>query len=323
MISIIVPIYNVADYLEEFFISLMNQTFTDFELIVIDDGSTDNSLQIIKKYAHNFKEFILIEQSNEGVSIARNIGLQRAQKDYVVFLDPDDYLHPNYIKRMLDISLEADSDVVVCKYKEFGDVLEIDKNDNFSSSNIKVRSGKYCCDEMLKMKIEGYLWNKMFKRTRLIENNFSFEAGRYIQDWFPVFKQFYYSNTVSFTEEVLYYYRQRESSTLHRKDVKKLHDSEHAVKLIVKFAHKNIFSKSLINGFIVHNLWNLEREKNKMFSNGHIEMSEFVFLEKELKSISKSQLLLSEKIPIKVKVKYILLLTKIVSVIPTRGIKSM
>lgn len=321
MISIIIPVYNVASYLEEFFISLMNQTFSNFELIIIDDGSTDSSLQIIKKYAHHFKEFILIEQSNKGVSIARNIGLQRASKDYVIFLDPDDYLNKNYLKRMLEISLKTDSDIVICNYKEFSDILEVNQNDNNSSPRIIKKSGEYCCNQMLKMNIEGYLWNKMFKRIQLIKNNFTFESGRYIQDWFPVFKQLYYSNNVSFTDEVLYYYRQRESSTLHRKEFKKLQDSEHAVKLIVNFAYRNNLPHTLINRFVVHNLWNLEREKNKMFFDNNRKLKSVNFLEKELKNISKLKILISKEIPLNIKFKYICLLTNIVPLIPTKGIK--
>ena len=91
-LSIIVPIYNVDKYLERCIQSILNQKYSNFELILINDGSTDNSINIFNKYVANNKNIILIDKLNEGVSIARNVGLEKASGEYVTFVDADDYV---------------------------------------------------------------------------------------------------------------------------------------------------------------------------------------------------------------------------------------
>ncbi|MDR3285838.1 MAG: glycosyltransferase, partial [Prevotellaceae bacterium] len=103
MFSVIVPLYNKAAYVEKAVQSIINQTFKEFELIIIDDGSTDNSLQVVKKLRTANHEFRIIEQQNSGVSTARNNGVKLAKYDYIAFLDADDWWAPTFLEEMKDL----------------------------------------------------------------------------------------------------------------------------------------------------------------------------------------------------------------------------
>ena len=106
-ISIIIPVYNSEKYLEECIISLLNQTLKECEFIFINDGSTDNSYNICKEYERKDGRIVLINQENRGVSTARNIGMTRAQGDYITFVDSDDYVDNKYIETLLSYALKT------------------------------------------------------------------------------------------------------------------------------------------------------------------------------------------------------------------------
>lgn len=113
-VSIIVPIYNVEMYLRGCLDSLLNQTFKDFEVIMVDDGATDSSGAIADEYAQKDERFSVIHQKNKGLSGARNTGLQVAKGDYISFLDSDDYFHPDFLKLMMKVAQNEQTDVVFC-----------------------------------------------------------------------------------------------------------------------------------------------------------------------------------------------------------------
>ncbi len=113
-VSIIVPIYNVEPYLRGCLDSLLNQTFKDFEVIMVDDGATDSSGTIADEYAKKDERFSVIHQKNKGLSGARNTGLQIAKGDYISFLDSDDYFHPDFLNLMMQVAQNEQTDVVFC-----------------------------------------------------------------------------------------------------------------------------------------------------------------------------------------------------------------
>ncbi len=112
-ISIIMPVYNKRSYLERSLDSVLNQDFSDYELIAIDDGSTDESLEILKKYASKDKRVNVIHTENQGVSHARNIGLDNANGEYITFVDADDEIKQNYLSSLYEKMQEIDTDVVI------------------------------------------------------------------------------------------------------------------------------------------------------------------------------------------------------------------
>ncbi|MBO1686304.1 glycosyltransferase family 2 protein [Clostridium butyricum] len=240
MISVIVPAYNVEKYIEECLLSLVNQTYKDIEIIIINDGSTDKTKEIIIEYQEKYKNITGYNQKNNGVSVARNLGLKIAKGEYVIFVDPDDYLDSTMIEKMHDKLKMTDSDLVICGHNVFYDenpnefmVNLINVDEDTVYTNVEV------LDMMLNLKVKGYVWDKLFRRKMLIENKFNFEKDRYVQDWLPIVKQVCFSKKISFVNEPLYYYRQRKTSTIYKKNKKLIEDYSHTVKEINYFLKSN------------------------------------------------------------------------------------
>ena len=118
LISIIVPVYNVEDYIKQCLDSILLQTYTNFEVIVVDDGSTDSSSEICDDFAKKDKRFNVIHKENGGVSKARNIALDNVNGSYVVFVDSDDVLPKDALKKMIDETIATNSEVSVSKFNE-------------------------------------------------------------------------------------------------------------------------------------------------------------------------------------------------------------
>ena len=124
--SIIIPVYNVEPYLRECLNSIINQTFQEFEIICIDDGSTDNSFSVLQEYAQKDKRFKIFRQENQGSGIARNYGINTAKGKYLVFVDPDDWVVQDYLEQLYDAFKESGADVELCNVSEVTDVSGYD-----------------------------------------------------------------------------------------------------------------------------------------------------------------------------------------------------
>ena len=115
-ISLIIPVYNVEKYLRRTLESVENQTFKNFEVIIVNDGSTDGSLEIIQEFVNKHDNFILVDQENSGVGMARNAGIKVSRGIYIAFLDSDDFLEPNYLKKLYFAAIKTGSDIVCCNF---------------------------------------------------------------------------------------------------------------------------------------------------------------------------------------------------------------
>ena len=129
-ISIIIPTYNVEKYIDKCFESIVNQTFKDFEVIVINDGSTDQTLRLIKEWEKQDSRFTVIDKTNEGVGKTRNLGLSIAKAPYVIFIDPDDYLHAQMLEKLYKEIKLSNASLAICEYY---DCFE-DSNETFRIS---------------------------------------------------------------------------------------------------------------------------------------------------------------------------------------------
>ena len=183
-VSIIIPVYNAEKYLEECIESVLNQKMQGIELIMIDDGSKDRSAIIMKEYMHQYPDVIrCIFQENRGQSAARNRGLEIAGGEYIVFVDSDDYIGPNYIKDLYDAAIENNADMVLCDYTkvdEEGNILKeyianyeekevripsyiscnrIIKYDLFQKYSIKYKEGVICEDIPAMLELEAVAQN--------------------------------------------------------------------------------------------------------------------------------------------------------------------
>lgn len=180
LVSVIVPIYNVASFLSGSLDSLVAQTFQDFEVILIDDGSTDDSGAIAEKYASDYERFFVIHQENRGLSGARNTGLNASRGKYIFFLDSDDYLHPKALEIMCRLAQESRADIVSADYVHTRDMYQTPFSP-LSLNNIQKSLSKHPLDSFLSgNNIKSNVWTKLYKASKL--KGLRFIEGIYFED---------------------------------------------------------------------------------------------------------------------------------------------
>lgn len=250
-VSIIVPVYNVEKYLEDCLKSIVNQIYRNIEVIIINDGSTDNSYKIIQKYKEKYNFIKVITQKNKGISESRNIGLKNAIGEFVLFVDSDDYLDSECIESAVSKINKDNSEMVIFNFTRVYDADISGENENVSLNldEEKVYSGKYIAIMMLKNLTQGYVWNKLFKRENLLSNNFKFEKGRTIEDIYPVFKEIINYEKVSYIPEYNYKYRQRKGSAIHTFNKSAKDDYVYAIDMVSKYSYKNNIEESIVEGY--------------------------------------------------------------------------
>lgn len=145
MVSIIVPIYNVEQYISKCIESILAQTYRDFELILVDDGSTDMCGKICDEYAKQDSRVHVIHQENKGVSAARNAGISLAKGEYIMFVDSDDFITENMLEKMHDCIAESGSDIAICGINNFLDGAETEDKSQMNDISTKTISGRDAC----------------------------------------------------------------------------------------------------------------------------------------------------------------------------------
>lgn len=214
--SIIIPAYNVEEYLEECVQSLLCQTYTNYEIIIIDDGSTDRTYAIGKQLASNNIKVKLFHQENQGVSIARNIGMQNANGEYYIFVDADDVVMPCYIETLVACIEKTEMGIIGFTSERDRLVTEVKLNPTYDSARNMIEN--ILCGT----KYDGYLWNKIFRRTIIKEHRLEFRSNIVVwEDLFFVLEYLQNCNQVSILDEKLYYYRYREGSAVNNMRIEK------------------------------------------------------------------------------------------------------
>lgn len=178
-ISVIMPIYNAYDYLRPAMDSVLGQTLTDIEFICVDDGSTDNSLSILKEYQQSDERVRILTENNAGPSIARNKGLLRARGKYVIFLDADDFFDVTLLEKLYNLAEEHNLDMAVCKFdiynnrkSTFEDNIRSDHGEIFDESGVVSKSDY---PDVILSCTTGYIWNKLFRREFLVQKELTFD----------------------------------------------------------------------------------------------------------------------------------------------------
>ena len=214
-LSVIIPVYNVEVYIEKCLDSIARQSYNDFEVIIIDDGSTDHSSQIISRYIRSDSRFFLFQQVNRGVSAARNTGLKMARGEYITFVDPDDWIDKDMYSIMLKGAFQDNYDIIICNWFVANEDGTISKH--LISGQIDIRSN---CDLLTEIKkIGACVWNKIF-RAALINEWFPEEIS-IGEDW--LFLASYCKNDIYtlYIDMPLYYYRSRADSAMNNVDNKR------------------------------------------------------------------------------------------------------
>ena len=219
-VSIIVPVYQVEKYIRQCVDSILAQTFTDFELILVDDGSKDKSGQICDEYAVLDQRVKVIHKENGGLSDARNCGMDQAVGNYFMFVDSDDYIAPTMLEYLYKALMNKEADIAVCNFLHF---FEEDRKRDFSTNiQSEVLSGAEIFYSRKNERVYGIwtvAWNKLYKRETL--GNVRFRFGKYHEDEFWANDIYQMDIKVVTIPECLYYYRQRDNSIMGRKNIKR------------------------------------------------------------------------------------------------------
>lgn len=210
MISIIVPIYKVEDYLHRCVDSILAQTYEDFELILVDDGSPDGCGAICDQYAAQDARIKVIHKENGGLSDARNAGLQVAQGEYIAFVDSDDWLMPNYLKYLLNTLLEQDADICECG------ILRTDGSAALPEEAL-TEANSFDTQTALRLLIEDsifhqYVWNKLYRKE--VIGQIAFAKGKTNEDEFWTYQVFGNAKKIAKIDTPLYMYFQRSDSIM-------------------------------------------------------------------------------------------------------------
>ena len=208
LVSIVVPVYNATSYLIECIESVLNQTDSDWELLLVNDGSTDDSELICESYAERFDQVFVFNQENKGVSCARNLGICKAEGEFLCFLDADDWLEPNYLERLKFIL--QDADMAVCGVDQYdepplmAEVISLEKIKRHPSIYAKNGYTNYSINRLYLMRIIQQYALRMSETMRRAED------ACFVMDYLQ------HCNKIAVTGEILYHYRQVDSSAMHR-----------------------------------------------------------------------------------------------------------
>lgn len=252
-LSIIIALYNTEKYIEKCIRSVTSQNLgqEDYEIIVINDGSTDRSQEIVEKLMLEFSTIKLINKENGGQSSARNLGFKKAKGDYIFCLDSDDAIKADCLSLVLEKAYINNLDMISFFYEtisEEGFVLP-SKRDNYKEG--QVMSGAAFMNEFV---ISGTMWRYFFKRTIFFEHNLSLIEGIFHEDEEFIVQALSYSNRVQYFNYKFYIYLQRENSTVNNKSI------EHRLKLL-----RDIIT---VVESLNKRLLNLDKEKDSLLYNG-------------------------------------------------------
>lgn len=211
-VSVIVPVYNVEKYIDKCLQSIKNQSLEDFECLIVNDGTKDNSIEIAKKTIGKDSRFRFLDKENGGLSDARNFGLNEATGEYICFIDGDDYIDRDLLKLSYEKAKEHDSDIVCFDlYYKDDDNLTISKGANFYDvSNYQSNSKLIFCNNSAN--------NKLFKKDFIKEKKFI--KGIWYEDLATIPLWMAQANNVSYVDKPLYYYVQRKESISHSADTR-------------------------------------------------------------------------------------------------------
>ena len=209
LISVIVPVYNVAEYLPRCVDSILNQTYANLQIILVDDGSTDGSGRICDAYISTDRRIQVVHQENGGLSAARNTGIEHAQGEYLSFIDSDDFIHPEFYQRLYAAISQSSADIAVCSFVPVADSIAKDPGkhqltlyrgtkeimNNFFNQN--------CAASVVAV-------NKLYKRS--LFEKLRYTEGIIHEDEDLTYRLFYQCSCVAYLSDALYYYFRRENS---------------------------------------------------------------------------------------------------------------
>lgn len=236
-VSIIVPVYNVSEYIEKCVESILSQTYKNIEVILVDDGSPDDCPQICDDIATKDGRVKVVHKKNGGLSSARNSGIEIATGDYIAFVDSDDYVFNDYIETLVNACIENDCKISACGYFEY-------YSENYCKTVCGASSYTISPEEAIKdiftMKNEICVvaWNKLYAADLFMQHNIRYPEGKIHEDVFTTYKLCALSNKIVYVNKPLYYYVQRSGSIMGQSFSEKRLQLIDAVKSIEPFVEQ-------------------------------------------------------------------------------------
>lgn len=238
LVSVILPIYNVELYLKECIESVIDQSYKNLEIILVDDGSTDQSPYICDEYVKIDSRIKVIHKENGGLSDARNVGIQASSGSYIALVDSDDLIAQSFIEELYRCCRNSNAMIAACAYCKFS------SKDEISASNAQAITQVVSGRELIKQiylgqagKFGFVAWNKLYSRK--LFDNVQYPFGRIYEDTFTTYKLFLYSNQIALLNKPLYFYRIRPESIMSaRVSLKKVKDGVDADASVVKYFYE-------------------------------------------------------------------------------------
>ena len=253
-VSVIIPVYNTEQFLEDCLNSVLAQTFTDFEIIAVDDGSTDNSAAIVKQFAAKDNRIVIIHQENKGLSEARNTGIKAARGNWITFVDSDDMLAPSFLQKLWEAATQNKANIACSDKQLFWKESEIGNGDTATAQAIALSPEKALERALYQKEGPDYsAWSKLYDAK--IWQSRRFTPGIYFEDMDCIPQVLLEAEKVTFVPEPLYLNRRHGSSILatayNRKKAELLDIAERICTLVEgkgaelnRAAHSNLFSAS-------------------------------------------------------------------------------
>lgn len=213
LVTVIIPVYNVEKYIDRCMECVLGQTYTNLEIIMIDDGSKDASGKIIDEYAKKDSRIQVYHKENGGQASARNLGVSKATGEYICFVDSDDCIHERYVETLLAICHDTDCDLAICTYENFeGD--SVDWKQELPMADVETETPLQTLDAIFSPRnVETIVvWNKLYKRSNI--QNVKFVEGRIFEDEEVSARLIHASHKVARVAKPMYYYFQNNAGTM-------------------------------------------------------------------------------------------------------------
>ena len=232
-LSVIVPVWNTAKYLPKCLDSILNQSLKDIEIIVVNDGSSDNSVEVIKKYVKKYKDrIIFLDKENGGQGSARNLGIKKAHGDYIGFVDSDDFIEKTMYEEMYKSAIDNDSDIVICNISDYYEKDDSKKDVLLGLSNTP------SINEAIVKSVPSVV-NKIYRRELLQNRAISFDESIWYEDLPYSMQILVNAQKISFVEKPFYNYFHRNVSTMHNKNISKNLDILKAYNILINYLNEN------------------------------------------------------------------------------------
>lgn len=252
-VSVIVPVYNVENYIDDCLNSIRQQTYTNFEIIIVEDCSTDNSDTAITPHLTDKRIKVIHHKKNSGLSAARNTGIDAATGEFIMFVDSDDIIDLNLVQVCLQAALESAADIVLLTVKPFqdGDSVQVIPTSNHKASNYKTMS------QVDFFKYDYFAWLKFIRAELIHQQDMQFPVGQYYEDWPFHWEIGFVASKIVNVIDGYYHYRQREDSITGSYDLKILHifSSEKMLADIVEQYSASAQIKKVLANKIYDSVW--------------------------------------------------------------------